>query len=414
MNQKKITDAYLKSLKPEAKVGKIPDNEVKGLYLLVNPNGSKYWRLFYSLNGKRSTYAVGVYSTGKTMKLGIAKARDIAREAHQLIAEGIDPVDHRRQQKAKTKETKNSFRNIAHQWIKLRQKNKGWKDSHAKDVWTSLESNVFEHIGDMSIDTITSDKMLEVLTIIDNRGATTILKKVRQRCNGIFLYAKYLKLIKSNPVEYSEHLLTTVPTSKSLTSISIEKLPELVETINTFPMLPTTRAGLLIALYTFLRTNEIRNIRWEFIDFDNATLTIPAQYMKMDREHIVPLSRQALEVFKDLQQHTGHYPFVFASYHKPNKQPMSSGAMISALYKMKYGGLHTVHGFRHLFSSEMYRLEEFSSLIIEHQLSHKDTNKIRGSYNKENYQDQCIEMMQYWAEHVNLPNPEKVEPKKRS
>jgi len=396
----KLSDTKIKALKPKAKQFKASDTgAVKGLFLLVHPNGSKYWRMSYTLNKKRNTYAIGAYPD-----ISLTDARKLARSAREVIAQGKDPISERNKQESKGNQ--NTFIHVASEWHRTNQIK--WKPNHSHDVWRTLDANIFRYLGDMPINTITTSKLLAVLRRIESRGSLTILKKVRQWTNQIFIYAKVTGLIESNPAEGLETVVQT-PKGGSHNSINLKELPELIKTIQARQMEPTTKAGLMLALYTFLRTSELRNARWPEIDFDKAQWTVPAERMKMNRDHVVPLSKQAMDVLRHLKPLTGHYPFVFASFHKPDKQPMSNNAMLRSLYRMGYGGRMTVHGFRHLASTSLNELG-FDGRHIEKQLSHEDKNTIRGTYNKAEYLPERAKMMQFWANFVDNLDAEKVVP----
>ena len=387
----KLNNTKIKALKPDKKQYKVSDG--RGLFLLVHPNGSKYWRLSYRYDDKQKTIALGTYPD-----ISLAQARDKTHEIKSKIANGIDPSEQRKNQKRKIK--KYTFLKVAKQWYNTNLEK--WTETHSRNIWKSLEDNVFYHLGERPIDKIDSMEMIEVLRIIENRGALEQLKKIRQRCNHIFIFAKVHGFIKSNPCEGIETVLKS-PTRTNYNSIQLKELPQLVKSINNFDGEPTTKAGLKIALYTFLRTNEIRNATWDEIDFENKLWTIPEARMKMKRSHIVPMSKQVIEIFRELQNYTGEYDYIFASSHKPQTQPMSNNAMLYGLYRLGYHGVMTVHGFRHLASTSLRELG-YPSHLVEKQLSHENKNKIEATYNKAEYLPDRIKMMQFWADFVDNAN----------
>lgn len=389
----KLNINALNALKPKNKAYKVFDGG--GLFLLVHPNGSKYWRLKYRIDGKEKTLSLGVYGS-KPSEVSLKAARIKAQEAKAQIADGLDPSQAKQQEK-KQSSGAYTFQAIAADWLDTRANE--WTGSHIKSVTTSLEKNIYPHLGHVAINEISPVHLLDVLKRIESRGSLEMLKKIRQRCNAIFIHAKFKGLIDSNPAEGISRVLKKHK-AKNHQNIKIKELPELVEAINNHPLEPTTKAGLLIALYTFQRTNEIRLAQWHEIDFEQKLWTIPAERMKMKREHVVPLSRQALQVLKDLQPLTGHYDFVFASSHRPQSQPMSNNAMLYALYRMGFHGRMTVHGFRHLASTCLNEMG-FDGRWIEKQLSHEDKNTIRGTYNKAEHIHERTIMMQEWADFVD-------------
>jgi integrase len=363
----KLSVTKINSLKPSKSIAKYSDG--KGLIILVHPNGSKYWRLNYRYNYKQKTLALGVYPY-----VSLAQARERAFQAKCLIADGTDPSEVKKQEKLKIKGT-TSFRNIAQDWYEKKQ-NK-WSERHAKDVWKSLEKDIFKFIGDKPIDSISPTEVLNVLKRIEKRGALEQLSKIKQRCSNIFLFAKAKELIHNNPVDGLEILLKEHK-SKNFTHITAEELPELVKSIDSLQADPTTKTGLIVALHTFLRTSEIRFLTWDCIDFENSLLTVPKELMKMKREHIVPMSKTVYNALQNLQKITGIHKYVFASIKKPETQPFSENAMLYALYRLGWKGRTSVHGFRHLASTTLRELG-FQRHVVEKQLSHEVKNKVEAS-----------------------------------
>ncbi len=383
----KLNISAIKSAKAENKPYRLSDG--KGLFLLVNPNGAKWWRFHYRFQNKQKTLSMGVFP-----EVGLAKARDKISEARQLLADGMDPSEKRKESKS---HSINNFKAVALKWIEL--KSNKWKDSHTAEVRRTLELNIFPFIGDKHIGSISTQEIIKVLKVVESRGSLEMLNKLRQRCNGVFVYAKVMGIIESNPVEGIEMVLKT-PVRKNFNSIQPSELPELINAMKTAPMEPVTKVGLWIALYTFQRVNEIRFAEWSEFDFEKQLWTIPSERMKMKREHIVPLPNQAVKLFLELKPITGHSPYVFASSHKPQKQPFSENAMLFALYRMGFRGRMTVHGFRHLGSTTLNEMG-YDSRYIEKQLSHEDRNTIRGAYNKAEYLSERVDMMQFWANFID-------------
>ncbi|TDR23896.1 tyrosine-type recombinase/integrase [Marinicella litoralis] len=401
--KKKLNHKVIENLSIKDKPYKVHDTDTKGLFVLVHPNGSKYFRVNYTFNKIQKTLGLGVFP-----HVALTDARLKVAEIRSQLANEVDPsAERKKTNNATTKQIRNTFKKVALEWLEL--KSNAWKPDYTKDVLKSLESNVFPFIGDTAINKIDSIKLTEVLKTIENRGSYEILKKVRQRCNGIFIYAKVKQLIKTNPCEGQELLLKDNESDKSFNSIDVKELPALVKAIRTTSMEPTTKAGLLIALYTFLRTSEIRFARWDEINFDHRQWLIPAKRMKMGRDHIVPLSKQTIQVLKDLHPYTGHYPFVFASRHRPDTQPFSENAMLYALYRMGYRGKHTVHGFRHLATTILNELG-FDRRHVEKQMSHQIKNKTEKRYNRAEFIHDRTIMMQEYADFVDRADGSNIVP----
>lgn len=394
----KLNITQIKALKPKAKQYKVSDG--KGLNLVIHPNGSKYWRLFYRFDGKQKTLALGVFPI-----VSLADARQKTMEAKTKIAQGVDPSATKKQDKAK-REGKYQFKNIAKLWRNESVENKEWSRSHELKVWRTLEMNVFPYIGDKDIKDITAPELKEVLKKIEQRGATELLKKVKQRCSAVFNYAISEGMTDNNPtlaLKFRKHI------AENHNHITYQDLPELVQSIETGNLTPTVKAGLKIALLTFQRTQEIRFAEWQHIDFDSRLWHVPATTMKMKRDHIVPLSKQAIEVLKGLQLITGLHKYVFASNVEPNKKPMNSNALINALYALGWKNRMTTHGFRHLASTTLHEYG-FDPRHIEKQLSHENKNVIAGTYNKAEYLPERIKIMQVWADLVDNANGKNVTP----
>jgi integrase len=381
----KLTATYIKALKTKDKIYKESDG--KGLFLLIHPNGSKYWRLNYRFEGKQKTLALGVYP-----ETSLADAREKALKARIDMAKGIDPSQVRKAKKVKSSGV-NHFQSVAKRWHDEMIADQEWSRNHADKIWRSLTAHVFPHIGSDEMETLGAPEIKPVLDKLADAGKTEMQKKIKQRISGIFNHSISEGVVKGNP---TTAIKTRKHHAKNYNHITFDELPELIKAIQTENLEATTRCGLMIALLTFQRTNEIRFATWDEIDFDKALWTIPAERMKMKREHLVPLSDQALAQFKELQTVTGAYNYIFASYHKPEKQPFSENAMLFALYRLGYRGRMTVHGFRHLASTQLNE-RGYDSRHIEKQLSHEDKNTIRGTYNKAEYLTERTKMMQDWA-----------------
>jgi integrase len=366
-----------------------------GLNLVINKSGSVHWRLSYRMYGKQKTITLGHYPI-----LTLAQARIKRNDIKAKIRQGIDPI--------RKKDKGNSFKEIAQQWFDTNlaiTNNKGlpkWSDKHAKRIWKSLEDNIFNHIGHYPISSIDSVKLTEVLKVIEARGSLEHLKKIRVRCSNVFVYARVKGLITINPAQDLETILQS-PTPKNFNSIQLKDLPDLIKDIESYDGEPTTKAGLKIALHTFLRTNEIRYSKWNEIDFENKLWIISADRMKMKRSHIIPMSKAVIKILKQLEPYTGQYEYIFASTHKPHEKPFSENAMLYALYRLKWQGRHTVHGFRHLASTTLRELG-YDGHLVEKQLSHESKNKIESTYNKAEYLADRTKMMNDWSSFIENCN----------
>jgi len=385
-----LTDSKIKSLKPREKPYKISDSH--GLYILVHPNGSLYWRLKYNFNKKEKTYSIGLYPL-----FSLSEARIERDKAKKQIKQGIDPTaEKKRVQQAKQSLEQNNFESIAREWHNKAQAE--WNDKHAQDVIKSLEDNIFPFIGNKPITDIAPPEMLQVLRKIESRGALVQVNKLRQRCDRIFQYAIITGLATYNSAAdlkgaFKKH------EKKNFNSIQAQELPELINAINNDKGEITTINGIKLTLYTLLRTQEVIGMKWSEVDFENKLITIPAERMKMNRDHLVPLSKQAMQVLKELLVVTGHHEWVFARQDRNKVKSMSNNAMLFALYRMGFKGRCTIHGFRSIGSTLLHEMG-FNTDVIEKALNHEPSNKVKAAYNKALYIDFRADMLQQWADYL--------------
>jgi len=386
-----LTDAKIRSLKPKEKPYKLSDSH--GLYILIHPNGSRYWRLKYKFNKKEKTYSIGLYPL-----FSLSEARIERDKAKKQIKQGIDPTtEKKRLQQTIQAQANNSFEIIAREWHNKTQAE--WNDKHSQDVIKSLEDNIFPFIGSKAITEITPPEMLQVLRKIEARGALVQVNKLRQRCDRVFQYAIITGLATYNSAAdlkgaFKKH------DKKNFNSIQANELPELINAINKGKGELTTINGIKLTLYTLLRTQEVIGMKWSEVDFQNKLITIPASRMKMNRDHLVPLSRQATQVLKELLCVTGHHEWVFARQDRNKIKPMSNNAMLFALYRMGFKGRCTIHGFRSIGSTLLHEMG-FNTDVIEKTLNHEPTNKVKAAYNKAQYLDFRADMLQQWADYLN-------------
>ncbi len=352
-----LSDAKIRRSQSGAKPYKLFDGA--GLFLLVHPNGSRYWRLKYRLAGKERLLAIGVYP-----EISLAEARDQALNARRLIREGKDPVVERRRQFSDPVDT---FQAIASEWIASRENE--WSPSYRTAVESALAANLYPQIGALSIRAITVPILREALMLMERRGALSALRKVRMWASMVFRYAIATGRADNDPAAplrgtFKAHKPRNFP---ALTKA--QEFGELLARIRAYDS-PITRSGLMLLAYTFTRTGELRAAEWPEVDFATATWSIPAERMKMREPHVVPLATQALQVLSELKMLTGHSRWVFPNERNPQK-PMSENTILYALYRMGYHSRATGHGFRASASSLLNELG-FDADVIERQLAHKN------------------------------------------
>ncbi len=384
-----LTDRAVKQAKVQEKAYKLPDE--KGLFLLVHPNGSKYWRLKYRIFGKEKLFAIGVYP-----QVGVSDAREKRDLARKLIADGIDPVSNKRQAKLLAQlKSANSFESVAREWHSKRRET--WSADHARRILQSLETDVFPHIGDRPIVELTAPEVLAVLRRIESRDALDHLGRVRQRVAQVFKYAIQSGKAVHNPAAEMTGACKTRK-QEHRPALSRQDLPEFLAKLAEYDGNAQTRLALKLLILTFVRTTELRGARWEEFDFERAEWRIPAERMKMKEAHLVPLSTQALEVLEELKPITGSGVLVFPSQSGDDKT-MSENTMLYAMYRMGYHSRATVHGFRATASTVLNEMG-YRPDAIERQLAHAERNKVRSAYNRSEYLAERRDMMRGWGDFI--------------
>ncbi|WP_140182047.1 tyrosine-type recombinase/integrase [Providencia stuartii] len=385
-----LSARQIQTAKPKDKEYKLSDE--RGLYLLVKPNGSRYWRMKYRFAGKEKKLSIGVYPG-----ISLADARVKRDEARKLLAEGNDPAEQKKLEKLAKKITvENTFKAIAIEWHT--HKSSEWSENYAESVLDALDKDIFPYLAKRPIAEILPLEMLEILRMIEKRGALEKMRKVRQFCNQIFRYAIATGRATVNPAAELTGTLKA-PKTKHFPHLTAQELPELLQKLSEYTGSPITRLATKLLLLTGVRTIELRAAHWSEFDFDTALWLIPEERMKMRRPHSVPLSKQVLEILKELHAFTGQYQLVFPGRCNIN-QPMSEASINMVLKRIGYDGKATGHGFRHTMSTILHE-KGFNSAWIEIQLAHKDKNSIRGTYNHAQYLEGRREMMQWYADYID-------------
>lgn len=385
-----LTDTAARQAKPKEKAYKLADGA--GLYLLIQPGGAKYWRLKYRILGKEKVLALGVYP-----EVTLAQARAKRDDARKLIANGADPVDMKRDQKRQDKlRAANSFEALAREW---HDQQKGrWSPVHAAKVIDTLEKEMFPTIGNSPIIEITAPMVLEAVRKVEKRGALDVASRVLQRTGAVFRYAIQTGRAERNPCSDLTGVLKTRKVQHRA-ALGRNELPGFLDKLSKYDGQPLTRIALHLVVLTFVRSREMREARWEEFDLERAEWRIPAERMKMRAPHIVPLSRQAIEILKGLHPLTGRYALLFPGQNDPEK-PMSENTLLYAMYRMGYHQRATVHGFR-ATASTILNETGFNTDAIERQLAHAERNKVRAAYHRSEYLNERVKMMQWWADFLD-------------
>ncbi|HBB0325246.1 TPA: tyrosine-type recombinase/integrase, partial [Escherichia coli] len=372
----KLNARQVDTAKPKDKPYKLADGG--GLYLLVNPNGARYWRLKYRVAGKEKLLALGVYPD-----VTLADARAKRDEAKRGIAGGIDPNEAKREEKiAREANVRNTFQEIACEWHSS--KLYKWSEGYASDIMEAFNKDVFPYIGKKPIAEIKPLELLNVLRRMEGRGATEKAKKVRQRCGEVFRYAIVTGRAEYNPAPDLTSAMQGHESSH-YPFLNAPELPAFFEALSRYSGSELVVLAARLLIITGLRTGELRGATWQEIDVDAAVWEIPAERMKMRRPHIVPLSLQAQAIIMRIREMTGRYPYIFPGRNDPRKT-MSEASINQVFKRIGYAGRVTGHGFRHTMSTILHE-QGYNTAWIETQLAHVDKNSIRGTYNHAQYLD---------------------------
>jgi integrase len=394
-------------------IGKLSDNKVKqakhsgkstgdkltdgsGLYLLITASG-KYWRMDYQYADKRKTLAIGVYP-----RVMLAQARVARDEAKALLAQNIDPMEAKRQSKLENERIViNDFEALAHEWMAKICVNQNPETQKRKLTW--LKNDVFPYIGKMPIASITAQDMLNrVLRKIEARGAIETTYRVLHMCGEIFRFASVQGLASGDVTANLKSVLTVQKTVTHHAAITEpDVLGELLRAIETYKGQLVTGAALKLAPLVFVRPGELRSAQWSEIDLRTAQWRIPGKRMKMKIDHIVPLSKQAIEIFHTLQPITGNKQYVFSSPSLKTK-PIGETTLQGALHALGYDqSMHTVHGFRATARTIMDEVLGERVDLIEHQLAHRVIDANGRAYNRTAHLPARTAMMQRWSDYLD-------------
>lgn len=376
--------------KPRDKEYKLTDGG--GLYLLIKPNGAKYWRLKYRVLGKEKKLSIGVYPD-----ISLSDARLKREEARKIVALGGDPSEEKRVEKlAQKASVENNFKAIALEWHEY--KRTGWSKGYADDLMEAFENDIFPDLGKRPIAEIKPLEMLTTLRKLEKRGVLDKLRKIRQACNQVFRYAIVTGRAESNPASELSSALAT-PKSQHFPHLLAEELPKFLQALEAYSGSPITRLATRILMLTGVRTIELRLAEWKEFDLDKAIWEVPKERMKMRRPHMVPLSTQVVEALREIKVVTGRYSLVFPGRNDITK-PMSEASINQVLKRIGYHGKATGHGFRHTMSTILHE-QGYNTAWIELQLAHVDKNTIRGTYNHAQYLEQRREMLQWYGNYVD-------------
>jgi len=394
-----LTETTIKNTKHSDKAFKLADE--KGLFLLITPTGGKWWRQKYRFEGKEKLLSLGIYP-----EVSLKDARQRRDDARKQLANGIDPGQNRKAMKsAKADRAANSFEVIAREWFQ--KKSPGWAKSNSSKIIARLEKDAFPWLGDRPIADITPPELLKTLRRVEGRGAVETAHRIKSYCSQIFRYAIATGRAERDPSADLKDALET-PKLNHRSAITEPKLVgQLLRALKDYQGTLVTRSALQLAPLVFVRPGELRQAEWSEIDLDKAEWNIPAEKMKgwvrkgITSAHIVPLSKQAVEVLSELQPLTGSERFVFPSARSKDR-PMSDNAVLSALRRMGFAKeIMSGHGFRAMARTILDEVLHVRPDYIEQQLAHAVRDPLGRAYNRTTHLTERREMMQQWADYLD-------------
>ena len=388
-----LNDTRIRNAKPAERDTKLTDFD--GLYLLVRTNGSRLWRFAYRFGGKQKQIALGAYP-----QVTLAEARDRREAARKLLAAAKDPSVERRLEKIAKAAGGNSFREVAEEFLGKQRREGRSEATLSKNRW--LLEPAFAAFGDRPIGEVTAPELLHALRKFELRGRYESARRLRTVAGMIFRYAIATGRATRDIALDLRGALTTPKVNHRAAITDPKELGALLRAIEGYSGQPTTRLALQLSALLFVRPGELRLARWKEIDFEKAVWTVPAETMKMKRPHRVPLSRQAIVIFRELHGMTGQGEYVFPAVDS-FRRPMSNNTLNAALRRLGYAKDEiSVSGFRASASTLLNEMGRWNPDAIERQLAHMEENDVRRAYmHAAEFWSERVEMMQVWADYLD-------------
>ncbi|MDM7987096.1 MAG: integrase arm-type DNA-binding domain-containing protein [Smithella sp.] len=387
-----LTEMKVRNAKPKEKFYKLSDSS--GLYLHVTETGSRLWRFKYRFNGKQKLLAFGRYP-----EISLLDARLKRDEARRQLAQGIDPSAVRKAKKQAHVEDTETVEVIAREWHEKFKSN--WTEGHTLKILRALERDVFPWIGKRPIKEIKAPELLTVLRRVESRGVLEGAHRIRGLCSQFFRYAISTGRAERNP---AQDLIGSLPPAKDKHLAAItdpKKVRELLLAIDGYSGSQVVKLALQLSPLVFVRPGELRHMEWKEVDFENALWSIPAEKMKMREPHLVPLSKQAINIMEELQKLTGTSKYAFPSG-RTYDRPMSNNAILAALRRMGYTKDEmTPHGFRAMARTIIDEVLQVRPDFIEAQLAHRVSDPLGRSYNRTQHLNERKKMMQQWSDYLD-------------
>lgn len=390
---KPLTALEVQQAKPKDKEYSLADGG--NLYLRIRPTGSKVWILnyYHPYTKKRNNMGLGSYP-----EVSLAAARTKAKEYRALLAEGIDPKYHYDElERIKAEQHTNTFELIARKWLDLKKGNVS--DSYYNKITNTLEKYIFPKMGKTPIHKVSAVATIELIQPLANDEKLETVKKLCGWLNEIMMHAVNTGVAQTNPLTGIRKAFSA-PKVTNLPTLQPNELPDLMYAIQHSNTKVVTRCLIEWQLHTMVRPGEAAGTRWDEINFETKEWVIPAERMKKNKPHTVPLSDQALRLLKVLKPVSGHREHVFPSDHNPHK-PANPQSANRALTRMGFHGRLVSHGLRALASTTLNE-KGFNPDVIEAALAHLDKNSVRAAYNRAEYLKARRQMMDWWSSHIAL------------
>lgn len=388
-----LTALAIRNAQPRAKTYKLGDGH--SLYLLVMPNGAKYWRLSYRHLGKQRALALGVWP-----EVSLADARAKRDAARKLLADGIDPFVEKKRRKLRAEIDANvTFKAVAEEWV-TKVTREGRADVTLRKVSWLLDM-VYPFLGHLPLEQIEVQEVLSVLRKVEATGRYESARRMRSVISRVFRYGIATGRAKYDVARDLRGAII-VPKTKHFAAITRPKdVGQLLRAIDDCSGHAITKFALKMTPHVFVRPGELRRAEWKEIDLERAVWSIPAEKMKMRWPHQVPLSRQVLELLDEVRPLTGHSPYVFPAFHTW-KRPMSENTVTFALRRMGYSSEEmTAHGFRAMAATLLNEMGLWNPDAIERQLAHMEANGVRRAYARGQYWEERVRMMQHWSDYLD-------------
>jgi len=388
---KPLSSTQVSRAKHQAKEYNLADG--KGLYLRVKPNGTKLWLFNYQkpYTKKRSNISIGILPS-----ITLAKARTIRDEYNTLLSDHIDPREHRIEEFNKEAEVHaNTFENVYSNWLKLKEPE--ISEVYYKKIKNRLEKYIIPKIGKRPISKVNAVEAISAIRPLANDKKLETVKKLCRWVNEIMVFAVNSGIIYSNPLSGIGKAFNA-PKPTNLPTLKPDQLPILMKTLDTASIKLVTKCLIEWQLHTMVRPGEAAGTKWDEINLEKNVWEIPAERMKKNRPHVIPLTPQTIQILEALKPISGHREFVFPSDSTPRK-PASSQTANMALKRMGFKGILVSHGLRALASTTLNE-QGFDPEVIESALAHVDSNSVRAAYNRAEYIERRQVLMTWWSKHI--------------